>query len=240
MVTPYKNNNKTKKDQVAQMFNNIAPRYDLLNHLLSMGIDKIWRWKAISLLKGIAPKKILDIATGTGDFAIAALRLKPESIIGIDISSEMLNVGKQKINKKKLNDTIKLQLGDSEDMCFPDNSFDAITVGFGARNFENLNKGLKEMYRVVKPGGRVLILEFSKPKNFPVKQVYNFYFSNILPFWGRIISKDKAAYTYLPESVNAFPEGKHFLEIYRNCGFSNVRQVVLSFGIASIYVGEKK
>jgi len=240
VVTPYNNNENTKKDQVAKMFNNIAPRYDLLNHLLSMGIDKLWRWKAISLLKAIKPKKILDIATGTGDFAISSMRLKPESVIGIDISIEMLNVGNVKIKNKKLDNIIKLQEGDSEDIQFNDNTFDAITVGFGARNFQNLNRGLKEMYRVVKPGGKVLILEFSKPKKFPIKQIYNFYFSNILPFWGRIISKDKSAYTYLPESVKAFPEGEEFLTIYKNCGFHDVEQVKLSFGIASIYIGYKK
>ncbi|MGQ1910430.1 bifunctional demethylmenaquinone methyltransferase/2-methoxy-6-polyprenyl-1,4-benzoquinol methylase UbiE [Marinifilum sp. RC60d5] len=239
MVNPYKDLDKGKKAQVALMFNNIARKYDLLNHLLSMGIDKLWRRKAVKLLKPLQPKQILDIATGTGDFALANLKLNPDKVIGIDISTEMLAVGRKKIAKKNLSHKIELFEGDSENIQFEDNSFDAITVAFGVRNFENLEKGLQEMNRVVRPGGKVVVLEFSKPRNFPVKQIYNFYFFKILPFWGKMVSKDASAYTYLPESVDAFPDGEAFLKIYERCGFIETRQIKLSFGIASIYVGTK-
>lgn len=239
MVNPYKDLDKSKKDQVALMFNNIARKYDFLNHFLSMGIDKLWRKKAVKLLQSIQPKQLLDIATGTGDFALACLKLNPEKVTGIDISTEMLAVGREKIAKKNLQDKIELFEGDSEDIQFEDNSFDAITVAFGVRNFQNLEKGLKEMNRVVRPGGKVVILEFSKPKKFPIKQFYNFYFFNILPLWGKMVSKDSSAYTYLPESVGAFPDDENFLEIYKSCGFEDTEQVKLSFGIASIYIGTK-
>ncbi|BAX80899.1 bifunctional demethylmenaquinone methyltransferase/2-methoxy-6-polyprenyl-1,4-benzoquinol methylase UbiE [Labilibaculum antarcticum] len=239
MVNPYKDLDKSKKDQVALMFNNIARKYDFLNHFLSMGIDKLWRKKAVKLLQSLQPKQLLDIATGTGDFALACLKLNPDKVTGIDISTEMLAVGREKIAKKKLQDKIELFEGDSEDIQFDDNSFDAITVAFGVRNFQNLEKGLQEMNRVVRPGGKVVILEFSKPKKFPVKQFYNFYFFNILPLWGKMVSKDSSAYTYLPESVGAFPDGENFLEIYKSCGFEDTEQIKLSFGIASIYIGTK-
>ena len=239
MVNPYKELDKGKKAQVALMFNNIARKYDFLNHVLSMGIDKLWRKRAVKLLKPLQPKRILDIATGTGDFAIANLKLNPDKVVGIDISTEMLAVGKEKIAKKNLSDKIELFEGDSENIQFEDNSFDAITVAFGVRNFENLEKGLREMNRVVRPGGKVVILEFSKPKNFPIKQIYNFYFFRILPFWGKMVSKDSSAYTYLPESVDAFPDGADFLKIYNECGFNDTKQIKLSFGIASIYLGTK-
>ncbi|PKQ60691.1 bifunctional demethylmenaquinone methyltransferase/2-methoxy-6-polyprenyl-1,4-benzoquinol methylase [Labilibaculum filiforme] len=239
MVNPYKDLDKSKKDQVALMFNNIARKYDFLNHFLSMGIDKLWRRKAVKLLKSIQPKQLLDIATGTGDFALACLKLNPVKVTGIDISTEMLAVGREKIAKKNLQNKIELFEGDSENIQFADNSFDAITVAFGVRNFENLEKGLREMNRVVRPGGKVVILEFSKPKNFPVKQFYNFYFFNILPLWGKMVSKDSSAYTYLPESVGAFPDGENFLKIYKSCGFTDTEQIKLSFGIASIYIGTK-
>jgi len=239
VVNPYKDLDKSKKDQVALMFNNIARKYDFLNHFLSMGIDKLWRRKAIELLQSIHPEQLLDIATGTGDFALACLKLNPDKVTGIDISTEMLAVGREKIAKKKLQDKIELFEGDSEDIQFADNSFDAITVAFGVRNFQNLEKGLKEMNRVVRPGGKVVILEFSKPKKFPVKQIYNFYFFKILPLWGKMVSKDSSAYTYLPESVGAFPDDENFLEIYKSCGFEDTEQVKLSFGIASIYIGTK-
>jgi demethylmenaquinone methyltransferase/2-methoxy-6-polyprenyl-1,4-benzoquinol methylase len=239
VVNPYKDLNKGKKDQVALMFNNIARKYDFLNHSLSMGIDKLWRKKAVKLLQSIQPKELLDIATGTGDFALACLKLNPDKVTGIDISTEMLAVGREKIAKKNLQHKIELFEGDSENIQFADNSFDAITVAFGVRNFENLEKGLQEMNRVVRPGGKVVILEFSKPKKFPVKQFYNFYFFNILPFWGKMVSKDSSAYTYLPESVGAFPDGEDFLSIYKSCGFENAEQIKLSFGIASIYIGTK-
>ncbi|WP_372751711.1 bifunctional demethylmenaquinone methyltransferase/2-methoxy-6-polyprenyl-1,4-benzoquinol methylase UbiE [Labilibaculum sp.] len=239
MVNPYKDLNKGKKDQVALMFNNIARKYDFLNHFLSMGIDKLWRKKAVKLLQPLKPKQLLDIATGTGDFALACLKLNPDKVTGIDISTEMLAVGREKIAKKNLQHKIELFEGDSENIKFADNSFDAITVAFGVRNFENLEKGLQEMNRVVRPGGKVVVLEFSKPKKFPVKQFYNFYFFNILPLWGKVVSKDSSAYTYLPESVGAFPDGEDFLSIYKSCGFENTEQIKLSFGIASIYIGTK-
>lgn len=246
VVTPYNISDRSKKQQVAEMFNNIAPRYDFLNHFLSLGIDILWRRKAIRLLKksfsgknsSHAPR-LLDIATGTGDFAIEAMALDPEKVTGVDISEKMLAVGKEKIKKLSLENKIELLPADSEALPFENNSFDAITVGFGVRNFENLEKGLSEMHRVLRQNGSAVILEFSKPEKFPVKQLYHFYFKNILPLAGKIISKDNRAYTYLPESVSAFPHGKVFLEIMKKNGFRNVRQVPLSFGIASLYIGEK-
>lgn len=239
MVNPYKDLDKGKKAQVALMFNNIARKYDFLNHFLSLGIDKIWRKKAIKLLRSHQPKRMLDIATGTGDFAIAALKLNPDSVVGIDISTEMLAVGREKIVKKGLENKIQLFEGDSENIQFDNNSFDAITVAFGVRNFENLEKGISEMYRVLDKGGRLVVLEFSKPRKFPIKQIYNFYFFKILPFWGRIVSKDISAYTYLPESVENFPDGEKFVQICKSCGFNTMKEQRLSFGIASIYIGTK-
>ena len=239
MVNPYKNLDKGKKVQVALMFNNIARKYDFLNHFLSLGIDKLWRKKAIRLLLSHQPKHMLDIATGTGDFAIAALKLNPDSVVGIDISTEMLAVGREKIAKKGLEHKIQLFKGDSENIQFEDDSFDAITVAFGVRNFENLERGISEMHRVLVKGGKLVVLEFSKPRKFPIKQIYNFYFFKILPFWGRIVSKDISAYTYLPESVENFPDGEKFLKICKNCGFGSVLEQRLSFGIASIYIGTK-
>ncbi len=238
-VLPYKDHQGAKKEQVAEMFNNISKNYDFLNHFLSMGIDIRWRKKAVKILKPLQPKNILDIATGTGDFALEALSLKPEKIIGLDISQGMLDVGKEKMKKRGVEKTIEMVLGDSENLPFEDNSFDAITVAFGVRNFENLEKGLKEMNRVLKPGGKAVIIEFSKPKKFPFKQVYNFYFTAILPKLGRLISKDSSAYTYLPESVQAFPEGDKFLSILKNTGFSESKCKPLTFGISSIYTGTK-
>ena len=239
MALPYKENSDNKKKQVAQMFNNISARYDFLNHLLSMGIDKLWRKKAIRLLSNRPVISLLDIATGTGDFALAGLKLNAKKIIGSDISEGMLKVGIEKIKKKGLENTISFELGDAEDIKHEGNSFDAITVGFGVRNFEDLEKGLSEMNRVLKPSGQVAILEFSKPKQFPIKQFYNFYFLNILPLIGKIISKDASAYTYLPESVQEFPDGKDFLDLMIKTGYRNVKQYPVSFGIASIYWGEK-
>ena len=238
-VIPYNENAGSKKEQVATMFNNISKKYDFLNHFLSLGIDILWRKKAIRLLKDSQPKQILDIATGTGDFAIAALKLKPTKVTGIDISEGMLNVGKEKIEKKGLQDQIELKLGDSENLEFGNNTFDAYTVGFGVRNFENLEKGLGEMYRVLKPNGTAIILEFSKPKGFPVKQLYNFYFNKMLPGIGKVVSKDSNAYTYLPESVEAFPDGEKFTEILDKLGYKNPTAIPLMFGIASIYKANK-
>jgi demethylmenaquinone methyltransferase / 2-methoxy-6-polyprenyl-1,4-benzoquinol methylase len=239
MVVPYKDKELSKKEQVALMFNNISKKYDFLNRLLSMGIDVYWRKKAIKQLKGDEPKLILDIATGTGDFALESLKLNPDKIIGVDISEGMLNVGKEKIKKLKLEDKIDLQLGDSEGLVFKDNNFDAVIVSFGVRNFENLEKGLSDMFRVLKPGGKTVILEFSKPQYFPFKQIYNFYFKFILPQIGKLISKDNSAYTYLPESVKEFPYGDRFLEIMQKTGFKNTKCIPLTFGISSIYIGIK-
>lgn len=238
IVKPY-NSDRSKKEEVAEMFNNIAVKYDFLNHFLSLGIDHIWRYKAINQLKEVKPKRILDLATGTGDFAIAALRLQPEQVIGMDISSGMLEVGKTKMIKKKFNHIIDMRLGDSENLPFEDNYFDCLTVGFGVRNYENLEKGLSEMLRVVRPGGKVVILEFSNPKNFPIKQAFGFYSKYLIPFFGKRISKDEKAYAYLPESVAAFPEGKDFENLLINLKYQKVKSKIVSGGIATIYTGTK-
>ena len=232
---PYKNSEQSKKGQVEEMFNNISPKYDLLNHLLSFNIDKIWRKNTIKRLRNKRPSLILDIATGTGDFAIVASKIEEAKIIGIDISSGMLEVGAKKIKKKGLSDRITLQKADSENLPFKNEKFDAAIVGFGVRNFENLTKGLAEILRVLKPGGVFYILEFSKPIKSPVKQIYKFYFTQILPLIGRVVSKDNSAYTYLPESVNEFPDGDRFLAILAEVGFINNRCFTQTFGIASIY-----
>lgn len=221
------------------MFDSISRNYDFLNHFLSLGIDIWWRKKAIAELKDAQPKLILDIATGTGDLAIEALNLNPEKVIGVDISSGMLEVGKKKIEKRNLHDRIELQMGDSEKLLFEDNYFDAIVVAFGVRNFENLEKGLSDMYRVLKPGGKVVVLEFSKPTTFPFKQLYGFYFKAILPLIGRFISKDNSAYTYLPESVQQFPDGNAFIGVLNKIGFGRTACRPLTFGISSIYTGIK-
>ena len=236
-VTPY-NSKEGKKKQVTKMFDNIAGSYDFLNHTLSLGMDNIWRKIAIKKLSN-NPATILDIATGTGDFAISASKYTNATITGIDISQGMLDVGVEKINKKGLTDRIQLQLADSEKLPFQDNSYDAITAGFGVRNFEDLNKGLSEMYRTLKSGGKVAILEPSEPTNFPLKQFYNLYFHHILPFIGGIISKDKNAYTYLPDSVSAFPSGKDFLTELDKVGFKESKHIPLTFGIVSLYIAIK-
>jgi len=231
--------NKGKKQQVRSMFNNIAHRYDFLNHFLSAGIDFHWRKKAIRILGKNHPKSILDVATGTGDLALEALKINPEKIVGIDIAEDMLAIGREKIEKKKISHIISLQTGDSENLEFNDKTFDAVMVSFGVRNFENLEKGLAEMYRVLNHQGEVLILEFSKPNKFPVKQLYLFYFRYILPALGRIISGDKSAYTYLPESVGKFPAGDTFTDLLDKIGFQQTKYKPLTFGIASIYTGKK-
>jgi demethylmenaquinone methyltransferase/2-methoxy-6-polyprenyl-1,4-benzoquinol methylase len=237
-VLPYKEE-AGKKDQVARMFNNISRNYDFLNHFLSLGIDRGWRKRAIGLLKPLQPKYILDVATGTGDFAFQALDLNPDKVIGVDISEGMLEVGRKKIAKRNLADKIELGRGDSENLLFEENKFDAVTVGFGVRNFENLEKGLREIYRVLKPDAMLVVLEFSRPRKFPFRQLYNFYFKVILPKIGRLISKDKSAYTYLPASVEAFPDGKDFENILRQTGFKNTTCRPLTFGISSIYTARK-
>lgn len=238
-VIPYKNKKEGKKEQVAEMFNNISSKYDFLNHLLSMGIDRSWRKKAIRQLKDLRPQRILDIATGTGDFAIEALKVNPTEVIGVDISEGMLEVGREKLKARKLDHIVKLEKGDSENLPFEENFFDAVIVAFGVRNFENLKAGLQNMYKVVRPGGKVVILEFSMPTRFPMKQLYSFYSKNILPLIGKTVSKDTAAYSYLPESVKAFPYGKEFLDILESVGFKKNKCTPLTFGICSIYVAEK-
>ena len=238
-VVPYKDKQGSKKEQVANMFDNISGKYDFLNHFLSLGIDIAWRKKAIKQLKKDQPKQILDIATGTGDFAIEALALNPDKVTGVDISEGMLSVGREKMKKRNLSDKIELLSGDSEQLQFEDNKFDAVIVSFGVRNFENLEKGLSDMYRVLKPGGKTVILEFSRPKMFPFKQLYSFYFKWILPKIGNTISKDQAAYTYLPESVRAFPDGQSFLQILEKVGFKDTKCKALTLGISSIYIGTK-
>lgn len=241
-VKPYQQKGgDSKKQQVEKMFDNIAPYYDFLNHFLSLGIDKIWRKKAISILQEDAPKYILDVATGTADVALETVKRVPEvdKIIGIDISNEMLEVGRQKIKKRQLTETIELQQGDSENLPFEDNTFDAITVAFGVRNFEHLEKGLQEMNRVLKPNGKLVVLEFSKPRIFPFRQLFNAYFKYLLPTIGKIKSKDPRAYQYLYESVQVFPDGKDFVRILEKTGYKSNQWKSLSLGICAIYTGRK-
>ena len=237
-VVPYKDEQIGKKEQVAKMFDNISGNYDFLNHFLSLGIDISWRRKAVRHLTSIKPKLILDVATGTGDFAIEALKLNPEKVIGIDISEGMLEMGRKKMHSRGYQQ-IEMMLGDSENLPFEGNKFDAIVVGFGVRNFENLEQGLSEMFRVLRPGGKVVVLEFSKPSAFPFKQLYNFYFRFILPKIGRWFSNDRAAYTYLPESVQAFPDGEKFAKKLSDTGFKEIKCQPLTFGISSLYIGTK-
>lgn len=230
---------KKEKELVKEMFDDIAPKYDFLNHFLSFGIDKSWRKKAVKMLKDSSPEHVLDVATGTGDFAIRLNKDLGSKVTGIDISVGMLEVGKEKIKSLGLDDAISLEEGDSTNLRFDDNSFDALTVAFGVRNFEDLPKGLSEMNRVIKKGSKVVILEFSKPRMFPFKQLYNFYSLYILPFFGAVFSNNKSAYTYLPESVRAFPDGDSFLEIMQAVGFSSCKKRILSLGIVTIYTGIK-
>jgi len=229
----------SKKEVVREMFDEISPRYDFLNHFLSFGIDRNWRTKVVRIIKMNGSRQILDVATGTGDLAIAVARTGPEKITGIDISEKMLGVGRKKITGKSLNHIITLQQGDAENIPHPDNSFDAVTVAFGVRNFENLEKGLAEMRRVLRPGGLMLILEFSHPQHFPMKQLYRLYSRYGIPVFGRLISGNRKAYTYLPESVAAFPSGKTFLDILSKTGMVQASQEILSGGIASIYLARK-
>lgn len=239
-VVPYKEKEQGKKAQIAEMFNNISKKYDFLNHFLSFGIDIYWRKRAIRQLKAHQPQLILDVATGTGDLAITAhKKLKPKQVIGVDISEGMLEMGRQKLKKKKLDEHIQLHLGDSEGLLFEDNKFDAVIVAFGVRNYENLEKGLEDMIRVLKPGGKIVVLEFSKPTAFPIKQLYNFYFKYILPKLGKLISKDNSAYTYLPESVQAFPDGEQFTGLLDKLGCKETKWIPLTLGISSIYTGIK-
>lgn len=232
-------NKSGKKEKVRIMFNQIAGSYDFLNHFLSFGIDILWRRKLVKMLQPQNPKQILDVATGTGDLAITATQIKNVKIVGVDIAEDMLAVGRSKIQRKGLSDKIELKFGDSENLPFDKGMFDAAMVAFGVRNFENLDLGLSEMNRVLKKNAKIYILEFSMPEKFPIKQLYHFYFKNILPLIGRIISKDRGAYAYLHDSVQEFPSGEEFLKRMQKVGFQNSVQRKLSFGIASIYVGVK-
>jgi demethylmenaquinone methyltransferase / 2-methoxy-6-polyprenyl-1,4-benzoquinol methylase len=238
VVKPY-NDSGSKKEQVASMFDNIAYRYDFLNHFLSMGIDKCWRRKAIKEAGTVKPEKILDIATGTGDLAFAAAKINPKSVTGIDISEEMLAIARQKLVKKNISIEYTFEKGDSENIIFPENTFDAATVAFGVRNFEDLDKGLSEIFRVLNHGGKLVVLEFSQPRNYLFKKIYHFYFFKIVPFFGKLFSKDNRAYKYLPESVNAFPDGEQFLKRMANAGFNNLTFKPLTMGIATLYTGIK-
>ena len=239
-ITPYKDSQLGKKEQVANMFDAISENYDDLNRVISFGIDVKWRKKVIQLIGENNPKKILDIATGTGDLAIMMAKLNPEEIVGLDISAGMLNVGKEKIAERNLSKLIKMVLGDSEKIPFNDNYFDAITVSFGVRNFENLDKGLKEILRVLKPGGTFVVLETAVPTKTPYKQGYQIHSKFVLPLVGKLFSKDKTAYSYLSESANAFPFGKAFNNSLEKNGFSNCEDIPVTFGVASIYKATKK
>lgn len=237
-VTPY-NSKESKKEQVAQMFDNIAFRYDLLNSILSLGIHKGWRKECVKLLREHKPKLILDVATGTGDFAIQCTQLHPEKIIGVDISEGMMKFGREKIKKKGLEKLITLEYGDAETISFPDNTFDAIVIGFGVRNFENLEKGLINLRRVLKPGGKLVILEFSNPRNGFVRWAYSFYFNKVTPCIGRLFSKDVRAYKYLPESVKAFPDNERFTNILKKLAYTQTSYKSLCFGVSAVYQAGK-
>jgi demethylmenaquinone methyltransferase/2-methoxy-6-polyprenyl-1,4-benzoquinol methylase len=234
-VVPDINSGESKKQQVEKMFDGIAGKYDLLNRILSFRIDVIWRNQVVKLLRKDQPKLILDVATGTADLAIALTKINPQKVIGLDLSQNMLDIGKEKVKIKKLSDLIELVKGDSENLAFEDNTFDAVTVAFGVRNFENLEKGLQEIFRVLKPNGNFIILEFSKVKTFPIKQFYHLYFSYITPMVGKIFNRNSNAYTYLPNSVEVFPEGEEMCVILQSIGFKKTVCKPLSFGISSIY-----
>lgn len=238
-IVPY-NSEEAKSKQVKNMFDSIAATYDKLNITLSFGIDRIWRRKALASLKKFEPKKMLDVATGTGDLAILAYKkLRPDNIVGIDLSEGMLKVGREKIEAEKLQNFISLDCQDCLNLNFEDNTFDAITVGFGVRNFENIQKGYAEMYRVLKPGGVLMVLELSTPEKFPMKQLYKFYSSTVIPTIGNIISKDKKAYDYLNQSIKAVPQGEDMARIFKNVGFRNVEFTRYTFGICTKYSGIK-
>jgi len=239
-IVPQKNSSLSKKEQVADMFDSIAFRYDFLNRFLSAGIDVWWRKKAIKQIASLKPQSVLDVATGTADVALMTYDLlHPKKITGIDISEGMLDLGRKKIAARGLENTIELFTGDSEIISFEENSFDAVTVAFGVRNFQNLSKGLEEMLRVLKPGGKLVVLEFSKPKNSIFKGFYNLYMNNIAPGFGKMVAKNKDAYQYLNDSVQAFPEGESFLGIMKEAGFKETYLQTLTLGICTIYCGNK-
>lgn len=238
-IKPYGKDGK-KSEQVEKMFNNIAPAYDKLNHTLSMGIDRNWRKKAINMLRPFRPRRIMDVATGTGDFAILACReLQPDTLTGTDISEGMMEVGREKVKQAHLSDKISFVREDCTCLLFADGSFDAVTVAFGVRNFEDLDKGISEMCRVLSPGGHLVILELSTPDRFPMKQLFTVYSRIVIPLLGKCISKDNSAYTYLPESIHAFPQGEVMQEVIRKAGFSEVSFKRLTFGICTLYMARK-
>ncbi len=238
-ITPYKNSDLGKKEQVKQMFDGIATNYDRLNRVISFGIDIKWRQKVVDIIKKKHPAIILDIATGTGDLALNLVETGATKIIGLDISSGMLSIGKKKIEEKKLKNIVEMIVGDSENLPFDEHIFDAVTVAFGVRNFENLEIGLSEIYRVLKPGGTLAILETSVPTKTPFKQGYNFYIQRILPKIGKLFSKDDSAYGYLSESAAFFPHGKVFNNILKKIGFIDIENKPQTFGVASIYIATK-
>ncbi|WP_422859197.1 bifunctional demethylmenaquinone methyltransferase/2-methoxy-6-polyprenyl-1,4-benzoquinol methylase UbiE [Flagellimonas sp. S174] len=238
-VNPYKDSELGKKEQVRQMFDTISGSYDGLNRVISFGIDVKWRKKVVKLVGNKSPKTVMDIATGTGDLAIALAKTGAEKVVGLDISPGMLEVGKKKVSKKNLDSTIDMVIGDSENLAFEDNTFDAITVAFGVRNFDNLEKGLHEIRRVLRPGGQLVVLETSVPTKFPFKQGYSFYTKYILPSIGKLFSKDRSAYKYLSESASVFPHGLAFNNILAKIGFIGVENMPQTFGVASIYVATK-
>lgn len=239
IIKPNQNNPEAKKKQVTHMFDGISKSYDLLNRIITLGIDVIWRKRVVRLLKKEAPDTILDIATGTGDLVLALAKLNAKKIIGLDISPGMLEIGKKKVLAQNLTDRIKMQLGDSEALHYEDNSFAAVTVAFGVRNFENLDKGLLEIFRVLKPKGTLVILETAVPKNYFLKTFYMLYTQNIMPFIGKLFSKDRSAYKYLSDSAAAFPHGEVFNNILRKNGFISVEDKPQTLGIASIYFAKK-
>lgn len=239
MNRPLPERQATRQEYVRSLFDGIASHYDFLNHVLSSGFDILWRKRAISLLRDYHPQLILDVATGTADFAVEAARALGAKVVGIDISVPMLALGRTKVTQKGLNQLISLKQGQAESLEAADNTFDAITVAFGVRNFSDIDQGLGEMFRVLKPNGTVLILEFSKPKTFPFRQIYGFYFRHIVPLVGGLISKNRASYDYLPRSVREFPDDMEFLQLLQSVGFSDTRQIRLTFGISTIYLGTK-
>lgn len=239
-ITPYKNSSLSKKEQITKMFDNISEEYDGLNRVISFGIDIKWRKKVVKLVANQKPKSVLDIATGTGDLAINLTQTAAHKIIGLDISEGMLDVGRKKINAKKLNNTIEMIVGDSENLPFDDNSFDAITVAFGVRNFEHLDVGLKEILRVLKPNGIFVVLETSVPTKFPFRQGYFLYTKILLPVIGKLFSRDKKAYSYLSSSAAKFPYGEAFNNILKKTGFISTKALPQTFGVATIYTASKK
>lgn len=239
-VTPYPKASGPKREQVETMFNHIAPTYDRLNHTLSLGIDRRWRSKAVDALKPFAPSTILDIATGTGDFAIlTARRIDPDRIIGVDISEGMMEIAQEKVKKEGLDNVIYFMKDDCTALSFDDNNFDAVTVAYGARNFEDLEAGLREMHRVLKPGGHLMLVELTTPPSFPMKQLFGFYAHTVMPLVGRLVSHDDSAYTYLPLSMEAFPQAEVLVPLLKHCGFSEVKFKRFTFGLSTMYLATK-